>query len=74
MKPIKLLVGTRRNSRMQRIKGTSVVRFAMLKKLWVESTSRIITFDHFSNKYPNTKFKGDKIQENIGLKQRARVQ
>ena len=50
-------------------KGTSVVRFAMLRKIMGgDHTSRIIAFDVFSNKYPNTKFKEDKIQRKHWIK------
>ena len=33
-----------------------------------DHTSRIIAFDVFSNKYPNTKFKEDKIQRKHWIK------
>ena len=39
-------------------KGTSFVRFALLRELFGgENSSRLIAFDVFSNSYPKTKFK-----------------
>ncbi len=44
-------------------KGTSLIRFGMFRKIFGgDHTSRLIAFDVFSDKYPNTKFKEDKIQ------------
>ncbi len=50
-------------------KGTSLMRFGMLRKVFGgDHTSRLIGFDVFSNKYPNTKFKEDKIQRKHWIK------
>ncbi len=50
-------------------KGTSIARFAMLRKIMGgDHTTRIIAFDVFSNKYPNTKFKEDKMQRKHWIK------
>jgi hypothetical protein len=50
-------------------KGTSIARFAMFRKIMGgDHTARIIAFDVFSNKYPNTKFKEDKIQRKHWIK------
>ena len=50
-------------------KGTSFVRFAMLRKLMGGSQSRrLIAFDIFSDKYPNTKFKEDQTQRKHWIK------
>ena len=38
-------------------KGTSLVRFALIRKLLGDSSSRILAFDTFSKTYPNTKYK-----------------
>lgn len=44
-------------------KGTSLARFAMFRKIMGGNhTSRLIAFDVFSNKYPNTNFKEDHEQ------------
>ena len=45
------------------------VRFAMLRKLMGGSQSRrLIAFDIFSDKYPNTKFKEDQTQRKHWIK------
>ena len=50
-------------------KGTSFVRFGMLRKLMGGNKSRrLIAFDIFSNKYPNTKFKEDHAQRRHWIK------
>lgn len=49
-------------------KGTSLVRFALIRKLLGgDSSSRIIAFDTFSKTYPNTKYKEDKIQRSYWI-------
>ncbi len=50
-------------------KGTSFVRFALLRELFGgENSSRLIAFDVFSNSYPKTKFKEDKAQRSFWIK------
>jgi len=50
-------------------KGTSLNRFAMFRKIMGGNhTSRIIAFDIFSNKYPNTRFKEDQEQRRHWIK------
>ena len=50
-------------------KGTSLMRFGMFRKIFGgDHTSRLIGFDVFSNKYPNTKFKEDKTQRQQWIK------
>ena len=50
-------------------KGTSLVRFAMMRKIFGgDYTTRIIAFDIFSDKYPNTKFKEDQAQRKHWIK------
>jgi hypothetical protein len=50
-------------------KGTSFVRFALLREmLGGEKSSTLIAFDVFNDKYPNTKFKEDKVQRKFWIK------
>jgi len=50
-------------------KGTSLIRFGMFRKIFGgDHTSRLIAFDVFSDKYPNTKFKEDQIQRKHWIK------
>ena len=50
-------------------KGTSFVRFALMRQLMGgENSTRLIAFDIFSDKYPNTKFKEDKFQRSFWIK------
>ena len=50
-------------------KGTSFVRFALFRELFGgKKSSRLIAFDVFSNKYPNTKFKEDIVQRKHWIK------
>ena len=50
-------------------KGTSFVRFGMMRKLIGGNKSRrLIVFDVFSDKYPNTKFKEDHFQRKHWIK------
>jgi len=50
-------------------KGTSFVRFALIRKLFGGSeTARLIAFDVFSDKYPNTSFKEDQAQREHWIK------
>ena len=50
-------------------KGTSFVRFALMRELMGgKNSSRLIAFDIFSDKYPNTNFKEDKAQRDYWIK------
>ena len=50
-------------------KGTSLARFSMFRKIMGGShTTRLIAFDIFSDKYPNTKFKEDQAQRKHWIK------
>lgn len=50
-------------------KGTSLVRFGMMRKLFGGTHSRrLIAFDIFSDKYPNTKYKEDQAQRSYWIK------
>ena len=50
-------------------KGTSFVRLAMMRKLMGgDFNTRLIAFDIFSDKYPDTKFKEDKEQRKFWIK------
>ena len=50
-------------------KGTSLMRFAMMRQIiGGNHTTRILAFDVFSDKYPNTRFKEDKIQRKYWIK------
>lgn len=50
-------------------KGTSLIRFAMLRKIFGGNfSSRILAFDVFSNIYPSTKFNEDKAQRKYWIK------
>ena len=50
-------------------KGTSFVRFALMREiLGSQFSSRLLAFDVFSDKYPNTNFKEDKIQRKFWIK------
>ena len=50
-------------------KGTSLMRFALMRKIiGGNHTTRILAFDVFSNKYPNTKFKEDRAQRKHWIK------
>lgn len=50
-------------------KWTSLMRFALLRNLFGgEKSTRILGFDTFSNSYPNTNFKEDKIQRSHWIK------
>lgn len=40
-------------------KGTSFVRFAAMRKLFKKKNSKLIGFDHFSSKYPETNFSNE---------------
>ena len=50
-------------------KGTSFMRFALLRNLLGgERSTRLLAFDTFSNNYPNSKFKEDKVQRKHWIK------
>ena len=50
-------------------KGTSLIRFALLRNLLTtQSSSKIIGFDVFNDTYPSTKFKEDKKQRSRWIK------
>ena len=50
-------------------KGTSFVRFALMREiLGSQFSSRLLAFDVFSDKYPKTNFKEDRIQRNFWIK------
>ena len=50
-------------------KGTSLMRFALLRNLFGgEKSSRILGFDTFSDIYPNTNFSEDKAQRKYWIK------
>ena len=40
-------------------KGTSFVRFAILRSLFKKNNSRLVGFDHFSSKYPKTSYSNE---------------
>ena len=48
---------------MPSVKGTSFSRFAMLRELIGKpKNNKLIAFDVFSDKFPDTKYKNEKIQ------------
>ncbi len=49
-------------------KGTSFSRFAMLRELFKKKKNKLIAFDIFSGKFPNTKFKNEKILRDQWIK------
>ena len=50
-------------------KGTSLSRFAMMRELFFkQNKKKLIAFDVFSDKFPNTKFKNEKIQRSHWIK------
>ena len=50
-------------------KGTSLSRFAMMRELFFkQNIKKLIAFDVFSDKFPDTKFKNEKIQREHWIK------
>ena len=49
-------------------KGTSFARFSMFRKMFGKSKNKLIAFDVFSDKFPNTKFKNEKKQRKHWIK------
>jgi len=50
-------------------KGTSFVRFAIMRQIMGgEKSAKIFGFDVFSDNYPNTRYKEDKIQRDYWIK------